>query len=510
MTGRKEKKGTMTQKKSSALIKRIAASLLLLLLAFGSVQTAFAADGEYYATWKEYQASGQPSGTWNNVADAMDAVFDRAIELFEAGDTKGAYDWVNNGYYGYYETTGFERIAMGYIAGSRKTEVELQFSACKAVTKQGGSLDDFKAEIEELKSMIHTDANVLDGVSNDSSDSSEEAASDGTTATSTSSGTSKTAAAAAFAACFSIMLREGFEAILIVGAIIAYLSKSCGDDKERRRKQLTPVYIGSVLGIVLSFVLAWLLNAIKLANSASQEVIEGVTALTAVVVLYYVSNWMLSKSESDAWQGYIKSKAERSSEKGSYFALAFTAFLAVFREGAEVVLFFQPMLAGDNIDMVWAGFIVGCICLVFVYLAIHLLSLRIPIKPFFTATSILMFLMSISFLGAGIKELIEGDVITMISPSWLQWIPTNDVMDVLGIYPTLQTLVPQLILLIVSIVLFVRQTKKNNAIHAEAEAKRAEERALREAEEKREQEEALKKLVRETVEEILKEKNLIG
>ncbi len=493
----------MRQGNKKTWIRRTAAALLMCMLVVFGAQTAFAEEA-YYATWKEYQASGQPASNWNDVANAMDAVFDKAKELYASGDAKGAYDAVNHGYYGYYETTGFERIAMGYIAGSRKTEVELQFSACKAVTKKGGSTDDFDKEIETLKSMIHTDANILDGTSDSSSES--DTSSDNTASSTTTSSTGKTAAMAAFAACFSIMLREGFEAILIVGAIIAYLTKAAGDDKERRRKQLAPVYLGSVLGVALSFVLAWILNAIKLANTASQELIEGFTALTAVVVLYYVSNWMLSKSETDAWTSYIKTKAEKSSERGSYFALAFTAFLAVFREGAEVVLFFQPMLAGDNTDMVWAGFVVGCICLVFVYLAIHFMSIKIPIKPFFTGTSILMFLMSISFLGAGIKELIEGDLITMVSPSWLAWIPTNDVMDVLGIYPTLQTLVPQLILLVVSIVIFVRQTKKNNLIHAEAEKKRAEERAKAEAEKKKADEEALRKLIREVVIEVLNEK----
>ena len=265
---------------------------------------------------------------------------------------------------------------------------------------------------------------------------------------------------------------------------------------------MTPVYIGSAVGIVASFVLAWLLNQLKLANSASQEVIEGVTALTAVCVLFYVSNWMLSKSETDAWTSYVKTKTEKSTERGSSFALTFTAFLAVFREGAEVVLFYQPMLANSNTGSVWAGFIIGCICLVFVYLAIHFLSIQIPIKPFFTATGVLMSLMSISFLGAGIKELIEGDVITMVSPEWLAWIPTNDVLDVLGIYPTVQTLFPQLILLAISVTLFVIQTRKNRAIHIEAEKYRAQERLVLEAEEKKAKHEALKKEVMEILDEL--------
>jgi high-affinity iron transporter len=139
---------------------------------------------------------------------------------------------------------------------------------------------------------------------------------------------------------------------------------------------------------------------------------------------------------------------------------------------------------------------------VFVFLLIKFMSLRIPLKPFFTGTSILMFLMSISFLGAGIKELMEGDIITSItSPSWLQWIPYNDVLDVLGIYPILETLIPQLILLAVTIVIFVITEKKNHKIHAEAEARRAEERRIAEAAEKERAERAFKKHVLEVLKE---------
>jgi high-affinity iron transporter len=376
--------------------------------------------------------------------------------------------------------------------------VELSFKTVRKIAKKmndsgEGSYEDYEAEVTNLESMLREDANSFDGVQSTESGASSSASS------------SSSAAAVTFGACFLIILREGFEAILIVGAIIAYLVKAAGTDEEKKKKTVRPVYIGSVVGIVLSFVLAALLNQLKLANTASQEAIEGITALLAVCVLYYVSNWMLSKSESDAWNTYIKDKTKRANERGGYFALAFTAFLAVFREGAEVVLFYQPYMGTDNTSSAIAGLIFGAIILVFVYLFINFMSLRIPLKPFFTGTSILMFLMSISFLGAGIKELMEGDIITSItSPDWLQWIPYSDVLDVLGIYPILETLIPQLILLVVTMIIFVATSRKNQKIHAEAEARRAEEKAALEKAELEKAEREFKRKVLDVLKEGLK------
>ena len=424
--------------------------------------TAIFAKG-YCSTWEEYTtAAGLPINVtkWNEVADAMSEVFRTAKEKYAAGDAEGAYNCINNGYYGYYETTGFERNTMGYISGARKSEVELQFSACKSATK-GGSVEEFNKATDVLRTMIRTDANKLDGVDENGE----------------STGTSRSAAVATFIACFTIILREGFEAILVVGAIIAYLIKTTEKSEEERKRQLRPVYIGAILGIVLSFVSAWLLNQLKLANSASQEVIEGVTALIAVAVLFYVSNWMVSKSESEVWDAYIKGKVGEATEKGSSLALAFTAFLAVYREGAEVILFYQPLLNGEHMNMVWLGFGLGCICLIFVYLAIRILSIRLPLKPFFLATSILMAVMSIAFLGSGIKELIEGDVLSMTSPPWVSWIPSNSFLEILGIYPCVEKIVPQLILLAITIGTLIYWTKKNRQIVAEAKKSQAAEKA---------------------------------
>ena len=117
-----------------------------------------------------------------------------------------------------------------------------------------------------------------------------------------------------------------------------------------------------------------------------------------------------------------------------------------------------------------------------------------------------MFIMSISFLGAGIKELIEGDVIVMTSPDWLaSIIPSTEILDVLGIYPILETLIPQIILLVITIIVYLHWRKKNLAIRKEADKKRAEEAAKKEALAKEEEEKKLREIIKSVVKEVLQE-----
>ena len=286
-------------------------------------------------------------------------------------------------------------------------------------------------------------------------------------------------AASSFVQAFIILLREGLEAILVIGGIIAYLIKS------GNKKHVRSVYIGSVFAIILSFVAAWILGMIKNANAAAganQEIIEGVTALLAVAVLFYVSNWMLSKSETEVWQSYLNKQVESSVSKGSMFALGFTAFLAVFREGAEVILFYQPIISdaekGEGVGFVWLGVLAAVVVLAIIFVLIRFFSIKLPLKPFFITTSILMAIMSIAFLGSGIKELIEGGVFD--NANWyipgltplIEKIPTNDVLDIFGIYPHTETIVPQFILLVIYIILFIIQIRRSQKMKRELEEQR--------------------------------------
>ena len=463
----------------------IGALTVLLLYCFAALNSfSVSAETEYYKSFDEYKAAGGAVSSWNDIADAIDDVMEASYKMYHEGDKDNAYTAILNTYNFYYETSGFERTVNGY-SGSEVSKAELQFKTARKAVKKGFTEEEIAAEFNKLSEILHRQANHLDGLG-DSGESKLNLTGEApaqTDAPAGEPGEAQTTASAApvtpganavpvggggstmltFFSCFGIILREGLEAILVVGAIIAYLVKSGNRDK------LKAVYAGCVLAIAASFLSAWLLNQLKLANTANQEIIEGVTALIAVIVLFYVSNWMVSKAEAEAWTRYIDDQVKASAETGSVFTLGFTAFLAVYREGAEVILFYQPLLNGaDSMKYVWGGFAVGCVVLAVVFLVIRFLSVKLPIKPFFLGTSILMFLMSISFLGSGIKELIEGDVIDMTSPEWLQSIiPFNDTLDVLGIYPVLQTLIPQMILILITVMIFVmRNWKQKNKTEA--------------------------------------------
>jgi high-affinity iron transporter len=364
---------------------------------------------------------------WTKTAGEMAGILEKSYQRYCAGDPKGAKDEVDVAYFQYYEKLGFEKIVLTRISGERASTVEYQFSAAKKAINRGEPEAAVKESLDTLAAYLKEDAAALDSKAE--------------------------SALGTFLGSLLIIIREGFEAIIIVGAIIAYLIKS------GNKKSTPPVYWGSLAALGVSVLMAWVLNRITatVAGGQSQELIEGFTMLLAVAVLFYVSNWMVSKAEAEAWTSYIEGKVQNSLARGSVFSLAFAAFLAVFREGAETILFYQALLAQTQsyINMIWLGLGVGLVLLVVVYVLIRFLSIKLPLKPFFLGTSILLFVMSIAFVGNGVKELQEGDLVS-VSP-----IPGLGSVDILGIYPTLETLIPQIALLAITVATFVIQLRRN-------------------------------------------------
>ena len=242
----------------------------------------------------------------------------------------------------------------------------------------------------------------------------------------------------AFLQSFLIILREGFEAILVIGAIVAFLLKT------GHRERLRDIWTGVALGLAASAVTAVVLKTILGAMPASREIIEGVTLLLAVAVLFSVSYWLISRVEAAKWQQFIREKVGVALEHGGGKTLAFVAFLAVYREGAETALFYQALFnEGPNVALpISLGILAGFVVLAVIFTLFYRFGVRIPLRPFFSVTGVLLYYMAFVFMGKGVRELQEGNAVP------ITLIPGFPHVDALGIYPTWQTLLAQLLLLV--------------------------------------------------------------
>jgi high-affinity iron transporter len=234
-----------------------------------------------------------------------------------------------------------------------------------------------------------------------------------------------------------IILREGLEAILVIGAVVAFLLKT------GHRERLRSIWWGVTWGVLASAATAIVLKTVLSAMPASREVIEGATMLVAVAVLFSVSYWLISKVEAAKWQQFIKEKVTNALEHGGGKALAFVAFLAVYREGAETALFYQTLFnEGSRVALPIAlGILAGGAALAVIFTLFYRFGVRIPLRTFFGVTSVLLYYMAFVFMGKGMRELQEGNLMS------ITLIPGAPHVDALGLYPTVETLLAQLVLL---------------------------------------------------------------
>ena len=241
-----------------------------------------------------------------------------------------------------------------------------------------------------------------------------------------------------FLQSFSIIVREGFEAILIIAALIAFLVKS------RNQNRVKSVHIGVVVGILASFATAYIVHEILNLSMASQELLEGWIMLIAVAVLFSVSYWLVSKIDHKRWQEYINKQMRGALSKGNTLALGAVAFISVYREGFETVLFYKALYlySGDASDGVIPGFLAGCLVLAGVFYLVNTLGMKIPLKWFFGFTSVFLYYMAFTFMGKGLHELQMGEQVSMTAANFLPSITW------LGMYPTWETFIGQGILFV--------------------------------------------------------------
>lgn len=314
---------------------------------------------------------------------------------------------------------GFELVeaALDNVDAPLRRNTEREMMKLRSLISSGASPDSLEAGIARIHVLLDQAEDQLSG--------------DGLSST------------AIFLSSLLILLREGLEAILVLAAILAFVRKT------GRRDALPYIHAGWIAAVLLG-IGTWLAarHLIRI-SGADREITEGITALLAAAMLLYVGWWLHNKSNARAWNRYIKDKVGQALGRGTLWTLVGIAFLAVYREFFEIILFYESLIsqAGPRggPDILW-GVLAASGLLVVIGGAILKYSVRLPIGPFFAVTGLLLALLAVVFAGNGIAALQEAGV---FDATFIRFIT----VPVLGIHPTVQGLVTQGAVLLLVVVL---------------------------------------------------------
>lgn len=382
---------------------------------------------------KEAQTAPEVNNRWGRVAQSIVDTTNEALRLYEDGKHDAAFTEASRAYLEHYEADGLEKATLSYLSSGRVAEVEAEFRQIRMDIRDGVPVADVRVHVEALNQMVTEDAAKLDAL-----------------------GSSESVGWSGFVASFLILLREGAEALLVVAAVITYVVKS------GRRDQLRGVYLGIAAAIVVSVALAIVFNSLTSSATVglTQELIEGIAGALATVMLIYISSWILSKSEGDAWHRYITDTVDKKSGAGGRWALFAVVFLAVAREGFETILFYIPVFGAAQTTtdhlLIWAGLAAAVVVLALLFVAVRFFGVKLPLRPFFRWTSVLLAILAITIAGGAVKEFQDAMLVNAT--------PVAGVPQVtwLGLYPTVETLVAQGIVTVVVLALMVWQFRKSS------------------------------------------------
>lgn len=255
-----------------------------------------------------------------------------------------------------------------------------------------------------------------------------------------------------FIDAFLILLREGMEAILIIAGLLAFLKKTNNSSKQ------SWIWGGAVTGLVASAALAVAINLLfsNITAATSREYLEGVIGLIAVIMMISVGTWLHKKTNINHWNNYIDRNLRKALAKGSLFSMATLSFLSIFREGAEMIIFYAGMAPSMATSQLLIGIGLGFVFLVIIGFVIIRYSAKIPLRPFFFVATWLIYILAFKMLGVSIHAL---QIANTLPVHYINGMPF---VDWIGLYPTLETILPQvlLIILVIGASLYVKKSAK--------------------------------------------------
>lgn len=324
-----------------------------------------------------------------------------SLARYQDGQAEQAYELAITAY-----LEGFELVEAGLTTQKPelKQQVEREMYAYRNLIKARAPVAELMPVLQRIQALLAEARSILDDAS--------------------------LTPAVAFTSSFVILLREGLEAILLLAVIVAFLIKT------GRRDALKYIHLGWVTALLLG-VATWAVAAYAVdISGASRELTEGITALLAAAILLYVGFWLHSKLQAQRWKEFIETKLHGALNNGALWSIALVAFIAVYREVFETVLFYKALWlqAGTGgQQMVLVGFASAAAALVILSWLIFRFSVRLPLRLFFAINSVLLYILAVVFAGKGVAALQEAGKL----PVTVVQFPT---IDVLGIHPSVQGL----------------------------------------------------------------------
>lgn len=348
--------------------------------------------------------------------DESRVLVDDAVAQYAAGEAEAAYTTARNAYLDHFE---YVEIPLRVRDEGLTLALEEDFAALRNEIESGAPVDTVREIAAEVQA-------GLDDV--------ERALSEPGIA----------APAIATVYSFTILFREGVEAVLIVAAVLAYLEAS------RNLAYRRPVVLGVLTAIVASIATYFLLSVILQVAPGQRELLEAITALAAVAVLFYVSFWLLSKVDHRRWMEFVRARVWAAAATGSTLALFGVGFTAVYREGVETALFYQALFGFSRGLEVWVvlGVVIAAAALAVVAWTVFRAGRRIPVRLFLGTAVIVLIVLSIAFAGNTVRAFQQAAVLPV---TFLESAPRLPIFlaDLTGWHPTLESIVAQLILALV-------------------------------------------------------------
>jgi high-affinity iron transporter len=337
----------------------------------------------------------------------------QSLAAYEAGDPSKAQELALAAY-----LDGFEPVEPALRArdNALMTRVEGAMGALRAAISKRAPAAEVRTQVDHLTALLALSERALNP--------------------------QKASGASSFAGAFAILLREGVEALLIVVAMVAFLRKADRPD------MLAYVHGGWALALVAGG-LTWAVATFAISISgASRELTEGFGSLLSAVVLISVGVWMHGKGQADAWQSYIREKLSAALSKRSAWFLFLLAFVVVYREVFETILFYAALWSQGARAAMLAGAATAAVCLGAIAWALLSYSKRLPIAKFFSYSSILIAVLAVVLAGKGVAALQEAGLLDVLP---LAGAPR---VEVLGLFPTVESLAAQGVTLLVIVVGF--------------------------------------------------------